>query len=154
MPKLRPILIGQAPSQLTDSRGRIPFSGNSGRFLANLLQIPQAELLDRFDARNLLDVWPGKADDKGDAFPISAAKESAARILPTVNRRTVVLAGRGVATAFGLSDMEFLERRKVGLIDFVLLPHPSGINLWWNRLVNKRRAARLLRELLGLESDD
>lgn len=46
--------------------------------------------------------------------------------------RLVYMAGRRVAAAFGLSDMEMYTWRDVGGQRFVLLPHPSGRNRIWS----------------------
>lgn len=44
----------------------------------------------------------------------------------------VYMAGRRVAAAFGLSDLEMFTWRDVGGQRFVLLPHPSGRSRIWN----------------------
>jgi len=161
---LKPILVGQAPSRLTQERDGADvepeaFSGISGARLAAFIGLRQNELLNRVVAINLLHRWPGRSVEKGDDFDVEAARISAAAILShlVVNGpRVAILAGSQVLAAFSsaeprLQGLEPLQRRLVDRHTFVSLPHPSPVNRWWNRLANVRAARLLLRELLGLE---
>lgn len=96
----RVVIIGQAPSRLSDPSE--PLSGNSGRRLASLAGLSLPEFLDRFERRNLLDAWPGKAG-KGDAFVRAGEARALAESLRAgLATRRVVLLGTAVARAFGL----------------------------------------------------
>ena len=138
------LLVGQAPSKLTEGLGA--FRGRSGRFLAGMLGTTLEGFLASVEAVNLLDRWPGKAG-KGDRFPAKLAGKKA-RLLPVVGR-TVVLAGLNVAKAFGHVGRRFLEVWRSGGATFALVPHPSGVNRWWNDPANKEAAAELLGRLVG-----
>ena len=125
----RVVIIGQAPSRLSDPRE--PLSGNSGRRLAALSGLTTAEFLDRFERRNLLDAWPGKAG-KGDKFAgAGEARALAESLRAGLATRRVVLLGTGVARAFGFPGEPFLfGEHWEG--SFAMVPHPSGTNRWWN----------------------
>ncbi len=137
----KPLLVGEAPSRGSEG----PFSGRSGKALSGLLCWPLGVLGERIDLRNLLDAWPGK-DGNGDAFPIERAKAAADRV--PVARRRVLLAGKRVASAFGLKDPEWFKPVEHRQALMAVIPHPSGIVTYWNDESNRRRAAEFLRSFL------
>jgi len=138
--------------RVLDSRTR------SGRRLAELLGVE--EVADRFLALNLVDRWPGRTAH-GSAFPAGLARKNAVEIFGSLPVDVdLVLVGRRVARAFGVSNAylrwtqvsqrqtadgrttsEVLHRRAV------VIPHPSGVNRWWNDPKNEARARRFLRGL-------
>lgn len=87
--------------------------------------------------------------------PFDAARASAvARILATRlgGWRTVYLCGGRVARAFGVGGRVtglFGRTLTVGDGKAVVLPHPSGLNHWWNDALSVRR----LRRCLSLRGD-
>lgn len=105
---------------------------------------------------NLLAEYPGPArSGKGDAFPRSRAAAGARRLAPSLAGRRAVLLGRAVAGAFRLpGDVPFLtwvEAEVRGVrISVAVVPHPSGVNTWWNDAGNRRCARRFLRGALGV----
>lgn len=104
------------------------------------------ELLEAVDAFNVLDRYPGSEGPKGDAFPISWARRRARRLYPRLRGRTVLLAGKRVATAFGIkSDYLRWEDHPEGF-RVAVIPHPSGVNHWWNEPANRRRFRRFVEE--------
>jgi hypothetical protein len=58
---------------------------------------------------------------------------------------SIVLAGRRVPKAFGVSG-EFLTVEG----KYALIPHPSGLNHWWNDHVNRERAKEFFGDLVKL----
>lgn len=78
------------------------------------------ELLEAVDAFNVLDRYPGSEGPKGDAFPISWARRRARRLYPWEDHP---------------------EGFRVAVI-----PHPSGVNHWWNEPANRRRFRRFVEE--------
>jgi uracil-DNA glycosylase len=153
---LVPVLVGEAPSR--DTEGLPPFSGRSGARLAELLGEDPAEA---FALENLLRRWPGPAGSgKGSAFPLGPARKGARRLLRAYRGRRFILAGWRVASAFGVRpcghwprELEWcgdwahsLDGSGAGAGSFAVLPHPSGVNLWWNDPANVERARRFLRE--------
>ena len=104
-----------------------------------------------FEWVNLVDEVQVKSG-KGDAFPMKRAKKKAIKIWMAMNQpygvrdhRAVVMLGRQVARAFDpeYAKLEYLDN----LGRFILFPHPSGINRWWNEPRNVRKAKRFLREI-------
>lgn len=65
--------------------------------------------------------------------------------IPMVGR-TVVLLGRDVAHAFRLPRLELVGQSVEG-VTFHQVPHPSGLNLWYNNPYNRDRVVHLLGEL-------
>lgn len=137
---MRVLLVGQAPSR--DTCGGPPFSGRSGRRLADLAGVKHDELREVFALVNLLDRWPGK-NGRGDAFPMGEARAAAAR-LDLSKHDVVVLVGKSVARAFGIGEAEYFAERVGGVF---VVPHPSGVNRWWNDAANEERARRFMEEL-------
>lgn len=144
-----PLLLGQAPSRSSVR----PFDGMSGRRIAALAGIERERLEERAELANLVDAFPGKAKGKGkgDAFSVAAGRTAALALRPKLAGRLVIVVGRHVATALG-GAVRDAEELAIGLDDgfaFARLPHPSGVNLWWNDRGNAARAGKLLRGLLG-----
>lgn len=131
--------VGQAPSQETD--GKPPFTGKCGKFLANLLGTTQEQMLEDHDFINVLDRWPGKGIG-GDKFPLIEAQTAAKAKLELLRDKPfVILLGNNVARAFGAKAFTYLTwyeiRNPENFADVVVprmsvVPHPSGVNRYWN----------------------
>lgn len=169
MPLKPVIFIGQAPSKSTDKKP--PFIGRGGMFLAQILGISHEEMLSRFEFVNLLRRWPGyDLSGKGDAFPMAKARLMARRMLPSLLGRSVVLVGSNVEKAFALPHTVYpchwglynpkdrvhfpiafhtpgKTLEKAGYFAVSKIPHPSGINRWWNNPINKEMALDFLKTL-------
>jgi len=100
----------------------------------------------RFERANLLDAWPGKGG-KGDAFPRAEARAAAAKMEPLLRGRTVVFVGASVARAFGVKIPFYLQWASWNEGWAAVLPHPSGINRWYNEPANALCAERFMRRL-------
>jgi len=152
---VKPLFVGQAPSESLPVGARA-LSGRSGRRLASLAGLTLDEFLAAADTVNVFDAFTGKAGKKGDAFPLAEARHRA-DVLRRANadRETVVLLGSLVAAAFDLDELADApcswyhgagdSTQRVGF-----LPHPSGIDRWYNDAANVKRAARFVRSALGL----
>lgn len=92
-----------------------------------------------FDAVNLLGRWPGSAG-KGSRFP--RCDHTLASI---AGGRRALLLGRRVAASVGCGRVPYLRWVDVGGVEAAVVPHPSGVNRWWNDPAN-REAARLFFE--------
>lgn len=124
------VIVGQAPGPRSGDRA---FDGRSGDRLARYMGLSdRRDLLEHFELLNLLRRYPGPAGDKGDAFPAGRARRAARRLSGRLRARTVLLAGKRVGAAFGVGA-EYLEwgTHEQGFA-FVVIPHPSGVNRWWN----------------------
>eukprot|EP01060_Flectonema_neradi_P013346 TRINITY_DN20104_c0_g1_i1.p1 TRINITY_DN20104_c0_g1~~TRINITY_DN20104_c0_g1_i1.p1 ORF type:complete len:196 (+),score=26.02 TRINITY_DN20104_c0_g1_i1:89-676(+) len=120
------LIVGQAPG--ANNGKKYPLKGDGEKRLARLCGYRNsAELWRNFDRVNLLSEFPGRQPHGGgDHFPAKPAREAAARIA-LAGRPVVFLLGRGVAKAFGLS-LGLLQRKR----NIIVLPHPSGVNHFWN----------------------
>jgi len=131
------VFIGQAPA-------RRPNGQCSGR-VAAMLGLDPEDFRDRYTWMNVLVDYPGK-HGKGDAFDLKMARCAAISILDQLKGATIVLLGRNVARAFHISGDYFTVHEKSGAV-FVLFPHPSTINRFWNSEANTARASNFLRQL-------
>lgn len=123
---MRPVLVGEAPAR---GGNRAPLDGASGDRLARMAGMAdRAELLERFDAVNLLGRWPGAAG-KGAAWPSGQACRAAAR---KPLRGVAVLLGARVARAYGLGALGWWSWVRGERYVAVVIPHPSGINQLYN----------------------
>lgn len=123
------------------------FGGRSGRFLASLLGVGLPEFMATFDRVNLLSTWPGRSGGrKGHLFPLGEARRAA--LVMDLRGRHVVLAGRRVASAFGIGKAAFLEPAEAGKgeASCVVVPHPSGIVRWYNLPANREAVGLVLRK--------
>lgn len=108
-----------------------------------------------YGRRNLNARWNGKKG-KGDVFDRAEGRTTAdqLRYAPFTH---YILLGAEVARAFGVHNNEWLSvipEFGAPLGDgnqFLIFPHPSGINTWWNDRENTARARRALRSFLGIE---
>jgi uracil-DNA glycosylase len=144
----KPLVVGQAPSR-SHPAGAPAFSGkgSSARRLEISAGVPPGTLLEHFDTVNLIDFYPGKVG-KGDRFEREVAERSAALLV--VRRWPVVLlAGKNVARAFGVRADYFRWAALVNGGRVAVIPHPSGVNRWWNCPRNRAKAARFLRAVLA-----
>ncbi len=125
-----------------------PLEGPCGLKLAALFGMDYEAWLSTFSRLNVFTEWPGK-DGKGDRFPMSLARERARSIC--IEGRTTFLLGKRVAQAFGFRPAaRFLSdySSPAGKWRIMIVPHPSGINTWWNDPANVRRAKKEVRRFL------
>jgi hypothetical protein len=102
------------------------------------------DFLTHFERVNLLQV---RQDTKEKGFEFDrAAAIIAGRIL--VERvkpgQIVLLLGKRVADAIGVVNDYFMPC-VVNNVEFYVLPHPSGVNRWWNNPDNLKQACAFLR---------
>lgn len=150
---MKPLLVGEAPSknEVTET----PLEGRVGRRLANLAGLSYAEYLAFFDRVNLLHVRQD-TKEKGFEFDRVAAAHAAHELFlngKIVPGRTVLMLGWRVTRAFGVGGLMdqpyFTEHASHGGCRFYAVPHPSGVNRWWNDAANHRKAADFLQALVA-----
>lgn len=148
----RILLVGEAPGP----RGTgVPLAGRVGARLEALAGIPEGTLRERFDCVNLLPTWPGRSG-KASAFPAERTRGAAERLTALLAAEPahgrVIFLGSRVARAFGRAGLEpcYWHATMFGkrAVDVALLPHPSGVNRWWNDSLNAAIARRFLRNAL------
>ncbi len=148
------LLIGEAPGP----SGKAGFDGWSGRRIARLLEEFGVELT----FWNVFKKWPGpkkllhhKKGGKGSEFPIAAAR----RRVPNLRKRIaahsphfVLLLGSRVARAFDVEGFFCLSTTPGSfgwIVPMTAIPHPSGVNRWFNDPKNvallKRRLSNLFK---------
>lgn len=139
--------MGQAPSRT--SQGKSPFSGKSGKRLAELAGIPQTDLNKYFKMVNVLEYWPGRSG-KGDAFPKGKVPDRLRKLV--ASHPATIFVGRGVADRFRFNPREFLKWYPYprGKRAAAILPHPSGVNHWYNDRGNVKEAEMFLRGIIWL----
>lgn len=136
------VFVGQAPSSDSDSQS--PLSGRSGLKLSEMLELSMEEFLS-FTRHNLNHLYGGK-EGKGDAFDFELGEATARELMKQPFQRYVLL-GASVCSCFSVAwaPLETWER---GDKSFLCLPHPSGINMWYNDSKNRQRAKAKLNEFV------
>lgn len=130
--RARVILIGQAPNRIGRA-DRPLLGGRSGEFLQGLAGMTIWQYARAFERRNLLAEFPGSAAH-GDAFPRAEARDAADAMVASLIGRRAIMVGRSVAWAFRAANIEFYRwSSDVRGFDFAVIPHPSGINMHWNK---------------------
>jgi len=145
---LKSVIIGQAPHKSAVKNFRPLIDGKCGYRLSETCGIEHEEYAQIFNTINLIDEYMGKSG-KGDYFPLKLAKEKASQIWPDLDSKydIVILAGKSVANAFGIKA-EYFQWIKINDINLVVIPHPSGVNRWWNDDSNKEKAKQFMRNLI------
>ena len=141
-------LVGQAPSRRGDPRK--PLAGPNGQKIARLAGMSYDELI--ACRRKHLNTHHSGKRSKGDAFDRANGYVNAGDILLDWRVERIVLLGKNVAHCFGFRDVPFLAEIHIYGRRFLIFPHPSGINRWWNERRNERRARQLLQRFLRGET--
>lgn len=150
---MKPLIVGEAPSKKEFTER--PIEGRVGARLAACCGLPLDAFLTHFDRVNLLHVRQDTRE-KGFEFDAAAAAQVAHAMANTFDSRfelyegrTVLLLGKRVATAFGAHDRYF-ELQHVGTkANVYVLPHPSGVNRWWNDEANQRRMVEFMHSIVN-----
>lgn len=148
---MKPLLVGQAPARSGDGR---PFTGASGRRLCDLLGLESYDdLVHLLDMTNLIpEIQPKVQGKRGDSFDRALAKRAAIRIYTRCveeGRYKLILAGKGVGKTFlPKKEIEYFQRYPSGMLQIWVIPHPSGINHFWNDPANVEKASRFLRAIV------
>jgi len=137
-------LVVQAPSRRGDPRK--PPAGRNGKKIARLAGMSYDELI-ACRRKHLNTHYSGKRR-KGNAFDRAKGHVNAADILLDWRVERIVLLGKNVARCFGFRDLPFLAEIRIYGRRFLIFPHPSGTNRWWN----ERRARQLLQRFLRGET--
>lgn len=149
---MKPLLIGPAPgARATDGSPAFGPGPGSGARLARLLDLNDVQAY--FDTLNLLPLYPGRTSSGADAFPLAEARSRALSV-DLSERPFTLLVGRNVARAFNMPWLPYLRWMRYwypGIVGFgwvAVLPHPSGLNRWWNSAENQEAASDFVRSAL------
>jgi hypothetical protein len=143
------LLIGQAPSRTSDPRKPLEGEPLASKLCA-LFGCTRKEYLAKTERHNVLQYWPGKKA-KGDELPWLDARRGAERLRKKLLGRRVVFIGQATAAYFynwGRPlrwERAFVDDIFEPFTKVAILPHPSGINRWWNDPANRRRAKQFMR---------
>jgi hypothetical protein len=141
-------LVGQAPSRRGDPRK--PLAGPNGRKIARLGGMSYDELV--ACRRKHLNTHYSRRRGKGDTFDHVQGNINASNVLLDWRVERIVLLGKNVARCFGFGDVPFLAEVRIYGRRFLIFPHPSAVNRWWNERRNQRRARQLLQRFLRGET--
>gem|GEM_PF-1085023 len=141
-------LVGQAPSRHGDPRK--PLAGPNGQKIARLAGMTYDELI--ACRRKHLNTHYGGKRDKGDPFDNAKGNANAADVLLDWRVERIVLLGKNVARCFGFRNLPFLAEIRIYGRRFLIFPHPSGANRWWNERRNEQRAREFLQRFLRGET--
>lgn len=149
---MKPLIVGEAPSKNEDVPN--PISGRVGKRLAECCGTSLDEFLHRFERTNLLKVRQD-TKEKGFEFDEQAASLAAYEMADPAyssfalhEGRVVILLGKRVAAAFGASP-EYFSLQRVGTkADVYVVPHPSGVNRWWNEAANRGKMHDFMQYLM------
>lgn len=142
-------IIGEAsgrggdPAKPLDGSSGSPGNGSGAR-LCRIAGVTHDELFQRFRLRNLLDYFPGMSNGKRATFPAQVARAAADAFL--VDEDTILLLGKRLAMAFRVKA-DYLEWIEMDGKRYAVVPHPSGLNRWYNSEEN-RQAVRVFFEKL------
>ena len=142
-------LVGQAPSRRGDARR--PLAGPNGKKIARLAGMSYDELI-ACRRKHLNTHYSGGSAPKATRFDHAKGNINAANVLMDWRVERIVLLGKNVARCFGFRDLPFLAEISIYGRRFLIFPHPSGINRWWNERRNERRARQLLHRFLRGET--
>lgn len=150
---MKPLLIGEAPSK--NEPLPKPLEGRIGRRLASFAGITFEQYLERFDRINLLEVRQD-TKEKGFTFNRETARVSAVALIPRIDRyENVILLGKRVRDAFGIIKEYFephhWKHYESGLYEgttIYVVPHPSGVNRWFNDPANREKMSAFMRSIL------
>lgn len=150
------VVVGEAPGPKSDAwlpLWPLPASGTGGRLMKLAGIDNPREYLDAFYRLNVLQKHPGSYHNGGrrkDKWPVRESRAAAAVLARVLTGDKVVLLGSRVRSAFGFSahTLPFLDWRYREDVQYACLPHPSGLNHWYNQGDNRSRAEAFLRDLL------
>jgi hypothetical protein len=157
------LFVGQAPSRPkepkspeipgTEAPAAVePLAGNSGHRLAAILGIPFPRFL-LATRLNLNCRYPGKKG-RGDGFDLLEGARRAEEISALLREDDlVVLLGVQVARCFGLKYTPLEVGRLPSNARYLMFPHPSGINRYWNNPLNRDVAKTAFYVASGLPPD-
>lgn len=145
----RLVIVGEAP---TTRASIVDLTGMTSRRLVGLSGLTR-EVFVQVAARINLVESPQPMIGGGRGFDRVAGRIRAAELTRRFTGRRLMLLGRRVSSSFGL-DGEYLswELVRPWATLFCVVPHPSGMNRWWNTPENRFRAGVFLAHWFKVEA--
>lgn len=113
--------------------------GSAGWNLWKLSDVPREEYMEKLDRRNLMVKWVDtECRAAGQAFRESMAPGA-----------KVIVLGRVVKTALALPNPVIVHPCMVDGVEYRVIPHPSGRNLFYNHPANRMMIRMLLQWSIG-----
>lgn len=146
----RPVLIGMNnPVSAAPEHALFPYPpGCTGHRIYEMLQervpdVTRRQYLDAFDRRNVVSA---KVFDK------KLAREGAAKLEQEFwgSGRTIVLLGNDTVAAFG-HPRSLVHPQVIAGATWRQIPHPSGLNRWYNDPENRKLVSMLLEDLFNAQ---
>lgn len=140
----KPLMLGQAPGRLGDPKK--PVRG-SARALEIKCGLPCGYVKHTFDFFNVYHKYTGK-NGKGDAFPkyLPKARRYELAKMMLKHSYSIILGKTAASPLLGTIDyFHVLQHPTYGRV--VVIPHPSGVNRWWNDKANVRKASVFMRKV-------
>lgn len=146
--KGKPLIIGEQPSKNGDPSK--PIQGRIGERLAECAGLTFDEYMEKFDRMNLLDVR-AEYSGKGMDFNVKAARSTARELITRafLPGRLILILGKRAASAFGMTSIAYFQRMVINGAEVYVVPHPSGINRWWNLPENEQQMIRFMRTVVS-----
>lgn len=149
---MKPLIIGEAPSKNEDPEK--PIEGRIGKRLAACAGLKYDEFLVFFERVNLLHERQ-EVVGKGFVFELPAAREAAHKLEETFQPgQIILLLGGRVAEAFAIHDEYFTKHEVKNEAVVYIMPHPSGVNRWWNDPGNHKRASEFMQWVVATVETD
>lgn len=159
----RIVMVGQAPSAAGSHDPRHALTGAPMRRLFRASGLELMQYVRTFERHNLVPTWMGyrKAGDPGSGslFDLSEAAVTARKLADRLaGGRRLLCWGKDVMKAFvgphrcHMTPLTWYREEIEGFdnsyeVDCAIIPHPSGLNRWWNDLANVEAAGEFLRGL-------
>jgi len=142
----KPLIIGEAPGKHGDPR--TPIEGRIGARLAEWCGLPFDEFLTTFQRINLLEVQP-QDSGKGTDFNVRAAGKVARAMQYLFEPgQVVIVLGKRAGAAFGFTNIEYFQKATLNGAAVYVVPHPSGVNRWFNEPENELTMIRFMRGIV------
>ena len=142
---MKPLIVGEAPGKNGDPSK--PIEGRVGARLADCCGLTLDEFLAAFERVNLLDEQP-QDSGKGASFDVRQAGRVTRELEKTfAPGQVVLLLGKRVARAFRISCAEYFDWFALNHAQACVVPHPSGVNRWWNEPENELQMRRFMRNV-------
>lgn len=157
---MKPLILGEAPSKSGDSYWQFPMSGEVGRRLHEMADLPVRvggstygryywPLKQEFDLINVIERYPGPGRGSGAAFPRTQALAGIQLLLSEgelPRGRVVVCLGRRVLGLMVPGQLPFYRWVRINNGWLVAgIPHPSGLTRNYNDRMEWERAGRTLK---------
>ena len=138
------LVIGQGPSKTTVAQP--PWTGPSAKRLCRLLDVSMEDFHRRCEVMNVREEYLEKATDaKGDLFKIAFGEAAQRMTVAAATCSHVLICGLQTARACGFRRPDTFQWMPWQDKRLAIIPHPSGINLFWNKIENVKLAERFLR---------